>query len=60
MEYNLQKKTLNHYIVQLKPTEYCKSTILQLKKQTKNPQTYILNIEFFTPLIEDLQKSLAY
>ena len=35
MEYNLEKKNLNHYVIHLKLTQCCKSTVLQLKK---NPQ----------------------
>ena len=32
MEYNLQKK-LSHYIVHLKLTQYCKSTIKKMEKR---------------------------
>ena len=33
MEKNWKKKDLNHFAVHLKLTQYCKSTILQLKKK---------------------------
>ena len=32
---NNQEKLLNHYAVHLKRTQYCKSTILQLKKKSE-------------------------
>ena len=44
MEYNLKKIQLNHFTVHLKLTKYCKSTILQFKKKSKDIVIFLFYI----------------
>ena len=44
MEYNLKKQKKNHYALNLKLTQYCKSIILQLKKKDTAANFLLLSV----------------
>ena len=44
MEKNLKDTYLNHFVVHLKLTQHCKSTILQFKKKKTNQSSFFLKL----------------